>query len=253
MKPEKDYYRILDISPQATSTEIRRAYRRLAILNHPDRNPSVQATLRMQEINEAYGVLGNKRKRFKYDSERGHSSASARSQTTSAPHETTAAPDLRQFFAEDVTRRSAFFPPVMIVAAVVLLISTCFLGASVPWSQPSMGIPDWLRDEIYRHWNWTPALWALSLVIFSLGSIGGLLYLRSSKSSEMEEQCPGCGRRWAAVKLDEKLAGIFTKKYFLKFLHIDVLAAYERHEIHYRCRYCSYEWQLIKAKRQGTL
>jgi hypothetical protein len=250
---KKDYYQILGVSPLASPIEIRRAYRRLATLNHPDRNPSVQATLRMQEINEAYGILGDKRKRFKYDSERGHSSVSGSSQTASAPRETPAAPGLQQIFAEDVTRRFAFFSPVMIMAGVVLFLSVCFLSASVPWSQPAMGIPDWLRDEIYRHWNWTPALWALALVIFSLVSIGGMLYLRSSKPSEVEEQCPKCGRLWAAVKLDEKRTDVFTKKYFVKFLHIDISAAYERYKIHYRCRYCSYEWQFIKTRRQGTL
>lgn len=67
MKYAKDYYQILGVNPNATAAEVRRAYRRLAILYHPDRNPTPQSNAQMQEINEAYGVLGNHNKRAKYD------------------------------------------------------------------------------------------------------------------------------------------------------------------------------------------
>src|SRR6185369_9867629 len=69
MKNKRDYYRILDVKPTSTPAEIRRSYRRLASLRHPDRDSSPQASTRMQEINEAYGVLGNENKRIKYDIE----------------------------------------------------------------------------------------------------------------------------------------------------------------------------------------
>ena len=69
MKHKKDYYKILKLTPSATSAEIRNMYRRLAILKHPDRDPSPQATAEMQDINEAYSVLGNENKRKQYDLE----------------------------------------------------------------------------------------------------------------------------------------------------------------------------------------
>jgi curved DNA-binding protein len=68
MRFEKDYYKILGIGKDATQEEIKSAYRRLALLNHPDRNRGdTEAEERFKEINEAYIVLGDKETREKYD------------------------------------------------------------------------------------------------------------------------------------------------------------------------------------------
>ncbi len=64
----KDYYRILGVSPEAIPEEIKRAYRRLALENHPDHNRGDrQAEERFKEISEAYGVLIDPEKRRQYD------------------------------------------------------------------------------------------------------------------------------------------------------------------------------------------
>jgi DnaJ-class molecular chaperone len=64
----KDYYAILGLSPEATEEEIKKAYRRLALQYHPDRNPgNRQAEEKFKEISEAYAVLIDQRKRNEYD------------------------------------------------------------------------------------------------------------------------------------------------------------------------------------------
>jgi curved DNA-binding protein len=64
----KDYYRILGVDRNADEKTIKRAYRRLAVQYHPDKNPgNNQAEERFKEINEAYEVLGDATKRGKYD------------------------------------------------------------------------------------------------------------------------------------------------------------------------------------------
>ncbi|MGD2126043.1 MAG: DnaJ domain-containing protein [Desulfobacteraceae bacterium] len=63
----KDYYKILGLSSDATEEQIRKAYRRLALKYHPDRNPGdPQAGERFTEIAEAYGVLIDPVKRREY-------------------------------------------------------------------------------------------------------------------------------------------------------------------------------------------
>ncbi|KAH7934235.1 hypothetical protein HPB49_023536 [Dermacentor silvarum] len=64
----KNYYKILGISTTASEEEIRKAYRKLALKYHPDKNKSSDAEEQFKDINEAYGVLSDKRKRHVHDS-----------------------------------------------------------------------------------------------------------------------------------------------------------------------------------------
>ena len=67
--PQKDYYNILSVPRTATDDDIKKAYRKLAMQFHPDKNPGKEkwANEKFKEINEAYGVLGNPDKRKQYD------------------------------------------------------------------------------------------------------------------------------------------------------------------------------------------
>lgn len=63
-----DYYETLGVSPSATTEEIKRNYRKLALETHPDRNPNDRAAEdRFKKISEAYGVLIDPQKRLQYD------------------------------------------------------------------------------------------------------------------------------------------------------------------------------------------
>lgn len=64
----KDYYEILGVGREASVEEIKKAYRRLAVANHPDRNPGdVEAEERFKQASAAYAVLSDGEKRARYD------------------------------------------------------------------------------------------------------------------------------------------------------------------------------------------
>src|SRR3954462_3513170 len=68
MAAQRDYYQVLGVAENATTDEIKKAFRRLAKQHHPDRNPNnPQAAERFKEINEAHDVLSDTDKRKKYD------------------------------------------------------------------------------------------------------------------------------------------------------------------------------------------
>jgi curved DNA-binding protein len=64
----RDYYKILGVSKSSSAEEIKKAYRKLAVKYHPDKNPNNKAAEeKFKEINEANEVLGDPEKRKKYD------------------------------------------------------------------------------------------------------------------------------------------------------------------------------------------
>lgn len=67
MKMGKDYYKILGILKGASEDDVRKAYRKMALKFHPDKNKSAGAEEKFKEIAEAYEVLSDKRKREIYD------------------------------------------------------------------------------------------------------------------------------------------------------------------------------------------
>ncbi len=64
---ERDYYELLGVSRDASTEEIKRAYRRLALELHPDRNPSEEAEEEFRKVQRAYEVLGDPERWKRYD------------------------------------------------------------------------------------------------------------------------------------------------------------------------------------------
>ena len=64
---KRDYYEVLGVIKSASPDEIKKAYRKLAMQYHPDRNEGDQnAEERFKAVSEAYAVLGDKKKRKQY-------------------------------------------------------------------------------------------------------------------------------------------------------------------------------------------
>jgi len=117
---QKDYYKVLGVNEDASFEEIKKTYRKLAFQYHPDKNPGKEDM--MKEINEAYAVLSDKRKRREYDSYRQSYGFFARDKfrQTYTDQDIFKDSDINQVFAElsrafgfnrpeDVFSRSAFY------------------------------------------------------------------------------------------------------------------------------------------------
>src|SRR5713226_3896867 len=72
MADNKDYYDILGVTKSASADEIKKAYRKLALQYHPDRNKTKEAEEKFKEVTKAYEVLSDATKKQTYD-QYGHS------------------------------------------------------------------------------------------------------------------------------------------------------------------------------------
>lgn len=67
MATKRDYYETLDVAKNASKEEIKKAYRKLALQYHPDRNKNPEAEKKFKEVTEAYEILSDTQKRQAYD------------------------------------------------------------------------------------------------------------------------------------------------------------------------------------------
>jgi molecular chaperone DnaJ len=67
MTEKRDYYEVLNVPKDSTKADIKRAYRKLALKYHPDKNKSPEAESQFKEISEAYAVLSDDEKRNQYN------------------------------------------------------------------------------------------------------------------------------------------------------------------------------------------
>jgi len=225
MKYTKDYYQILGVKPSARSAEIRRAYRRLAILYHPDRNLTPQSNAKMQEINEAYGVLGNHDKRAEYDFE--HLDLIANSQTRN-PH------SFHQKETSSRSQRSFILGSLLLFSLFVFLIVIMrFLGDTAVFTA-----------------------FLLAVTVIFLLIITFLAFWKLLKEDDAS-QCPQCKVAPAGEKMRDELVGIFRKSVptlvQIRGGSNTRMVLHEKYKIHYRCKYCGHEWVIFQVKQiEGT-
>lgn len=123
MVAAKNHYEVLEVSNDAKLIDIKKAYRRLALKHHPDRNGgSAESTEKFKEISEAYTILSDSARRSDYNLTRKHAAASSSPATASSssrhspstptrqepPASTPGVPDAFQQF-DDLFRNDPFF------------------------------------------------------------------------------------------------------------------------------------------------
>ncbi len=67
MGEKRDYYEVLGVGRNSDEAEIKKAFRKLALEYHPDRNTSADATEKFREAQEAYSVLSDPENKARYD------------------------------------------------------------------------------------------------------------------------------------------------------------------------------------------
>ncbi len=101
-KPMNDYYEILGVAPEATTHEVKTAFREKAFQYHPDHCKDPDCADKMKSINEAYAVLSDPRKRKEYDLMRSRfgTSAHQRFRTNYSDQDIFQGSDIQQIFEE---------------------------------------------------------------------------------------------------------------------------------------------------------
>ena len=99
---QNDYYGILGVDKASSQKQIKDAYRKLALVYHPDKNRDISASARMKEINEAYAVLSDPQKRKQYDTlrEQYGSAAYGQFRQSYTDHDIFRGSDVRQVYEE---------------------------------------------------------------------------------------------------------------------------------------------------------
>ncbi|CAG1016117.1 Chaperone protein DnaJ [Anaerolineales bacterium] len=250
MNSKKDYYKVLQVSPTATQAEIRGAYHRLALQNHPDKNPGMRSSTQMQEINEAYSVLGNPQKRNKYDFERsdpypkrednaarGNDNATVKERMPANPFSASHKMDdpgdsLKTIIPSQKRWFLIFFIGFWLVGWVsgeVTALNSLISGINS--GEFSLFMIVWLG-------GWTIGGGLAAYILF--WQIFGIVN---------ESKCPKCNRLWTAEILEQKLLGIFNTRE-RGYGENKQISWEEKYRIRCRCTHCGHEWEFTKVKAQ---
>jgi DnaJ-class molecular chaperone len=148
MTEARDFYRILQVDPDAEPEVIAAAFRRLAAKYHPDVNPDPDADERMRELNAAYDVLRDPASRQTYDRARGLSQARAAGVGAGAATGRAATGSGIQGVVQAIM--------MMVVSGIILnVLFSAFAGAGGRWIAIAVivGLLLWKGGPIFRYFS----------------------------------------------------------------------------------------------------
>lgn len=166
----KNYYHILGISSNATATDIKAAYKRLALKFHPDKNPgNVQAEERFKQVNEAYQVLSSSRRRAAFDLQQQYDQHQRQAQAYANPryHYTRQPAGYQERHYRQRPQKHSHFSrrDMQIVVSVVVLVILLLIGLKVGWDRMSASRAMEQAEEAVRQQQWQQAEKHYSTVI----------------------------------------------------------------------------------------
>ncbi len=166
----KNYYHILGLGPAATVTEVKTAYKRLALKFHPDKNPdNPRAEDQFKLVNEAYQVLSNARRRATYDFKRQQEQRQRQPAAYHEPryHHTRAPASFQERHYRRRPQKHTRFSKrdVQIIVGGILLALLLLLAVKLVWNQYTYqrNLTQARQAEQDGHWQLAHDLYSQSL------------------------------------------------------------------------------------------
>ncbi|WP_048922067.1 DnaJ domain-containing protein [Rufibacter radiotolerans] len=158
---KNNYYHILGVTSKASTAEIKAAYKRLALKFHPDKNPGNQhAEERFKQVNEAYQVLSNPRRRASFDLQQQYELHQRQGQAYATPryhHTRQPAGFQERHYRERPKQHNFSRRDLQIIIGVVLLVVLLVLGLKLGWNQIASGRAMQRAQEAELKMNWAQA------------------------------------------------------------------------------------------------
>ncbi|RNI32260.1 hypothetical protein EFA69_02725 [Rufibacter immobilis] len=166
----KNYYHILGVSSTASAAEIKAAYKRLALKFHPDKNPNnLQAEERFKQVNEAYQVLSDPRRRASFDLQQEYQQRQRQAEAYTNPryhHTRPPAGFKERYYRQRPVKHTHFSRrDIQITVTVVLLAVLLVVAVALGWRQIASGRAMDRAREAEREQNWHQAHEAYSTAL----------------------------------------------------------------------------------------
>jgi curved DNA-binding protein CbpA len=159
---KNNYYQILGVTSKASAAEIKAAYKRLALKFHPDKNPGNQpAEERFKQVNEAYQVLSNPRRRASFDLQLQYELQQRQAQAYATPryHHTRQPAGFQERYYRERPKKHTRFTrrDIQIMVGVLLLVILVVLALKLGWDQIASGRAMQRAQEAELKKNWAQA------------------------------------------------------------------------------------------------